>query len=69
MSAAYETVEVPFISFGNRRALSDAQIHNSPWLKDFIDAFAGSFERDEVRYLWWLIEPENAPTLKQLAGE
>ncbi len=66
--AAYETVEVPFINIGNRRALSDEQVCNVSWLSDFLKAFPSSFEHDEQRHLWWFIEPE-APTLKQLAGE
>lgn len=54
----YQDVAIPFVQFGNRRALTDAQIENMPWVRDFFEMFRHCFERNECACVWLLIEPE-----------
>ena len=61
MSELAETVEVPFIKVGNRRALTEEQLVRQPWLRGFVERFPGSFERDPVMRLFLFIEPEPHP--------
>lgn len=52
-----ETVEVPFIKVGNRRALTDEQLCEYPWLLAFFKRFRHCFEAsDRSPYIWLFIE-------------
>lgn len=55
--AKYESVPVPFIQVGKRRALSDFQLMLDPSLVDFVRRFASSFEYDPVGCYYFFIEP------------
>lgn len=48
----YENIAVPFQTIGNTQCLTDQQIAEQPYLKEFMDRFPLCFERDEVRQLW-----------------
>lgn len=48
---------VPFQTSGNRRFLSDRQLREDGYLAAFVRRFPASFERDDVRFLWWFVEP------------
>jgi hypothetical protein len=54
----YETIAVPFKMLGNRRCLTDQQLVELPWLKEFADRFPASFERDNERHVLLFIEPK-----------
>jgi hypothetical protein len=60
LNEQFETVEVPFIAWGNYSVLTDMQIMEMPWLLDFINRFPNCFERDDMRsiYIFW---PEGRP--------
>lgn len=49
---------VPFVRVGNRRALSDEQLVECPYLADFVRRFSASFERDDNARAYLFIEPE-----------
>jgi len=46
MSNHPETVGVPFVKIKNRQCLTDQQLAEMPWLKDFINKFPNCFEYD-----------------------
>lgn len=48
----YVSEAVPFVMIGNRRGLTDKQIEEDPYIKDFFLRFQDCFERDYVRSLW-----------------
>ncbi len=48
----YDTVEVPFVLIGNRQCLTDAQLAESGWLRDFFNQFRACFEYDPLRQIW-----------------
>lgn len=52
-----ESVKVPFVIVGNRRALMDFQLAQNPDLWDFVQRFRDSFERDYLSRSWLFIEP------------
>lgn len=54
-----ETVEVPFVTIGNRRALTDEQLMSNVWLMHFLVRFKHRFERDARRQCWLLIEGDD----------
>jgi hypothetical protein len=54
----FETVEVPFKTLGNRRCLTDKQLTEFPWLKEFVARFPKSFERDDQWCAFLFIEPK-----------
>lgn len=41
---SYETVTVPFKTFGNRRGLTSFQLVEEPWLSDFVKSFPDCWE-------------------------
>lgn len=55
--SGFESVPVPFVYAGNRRALTDQQLADDPYLRQFVETFAGAFERDDDRQLWLFIDP------------
>jgi len=57
-----ETVEVPFVTIGNRRGLTYQQMMQYPHLRDFYNRFKSSFEVCLNADAVLLIEPENPPT-------
>ena len=54
----YETVAVPFVTVGNRRALTATQLMEHVWLKEFVDRFRTSFEYHPLLDVMLFIEPE-----------
>lgn len=44
----FETVAIPFKLMGNRQVLTDQQIAEHAYLRDFVKAFAHCFEHDPV---------------------
>lgn len=42
----FETVDVPFHTFGNRQVLTGLQLVQEPWLKEFVDQFPHCFEAE-----------------------
>lgn len=54
----FETVEVPFVKIGNRRALTGLQMMQEPWLADFVKRFPDSFEYAQDMDAAFFIEPE-----------
>ena len=61
MSELTETVEVPFVKTGNRRALTEEQLVQLPWLRSFVERFPESFERDPTLRMFLFIEPQARP--------
>jgi hypothetical protein len=49
----YVDAEVPFVTVGNRRAITDLAIVENPWVLEFMAAFKKCFERDDIRRCWW----------------
>jgi hypothetical protein len=47
-----ETVEVPFVTLGNRQVLTDRQITEQPWLKEFMARFPRCFSRDDQYFVY-----------------
>lgn len=43
----YQTVEVPFLKRGNQCVLTDKQLVEQRWLKEFVERFKNCFVRDE----------------------
>jgi hypothetical protein len=54
----YETVAVPFITIGNKQVLTDSQLDEQPWLREFIERFRHCFEHDDVTQYWIFKPPE-----------
>jgi hypothetical protein len=48
----YESGAVPFQAWGNYSVLTDEQLLELPWLRDFIDRFPSCFERNELNSLF-----------------
>ena len=48
----YSDEVVPFITLGNRQVLTDKQLVEMPWLKEFIARFPACFEYDLVQHMW-----------------
>ena len=50
----YESIEVPFKLYGNRLVLTEEQLVDCPWLREFVeryrDCFETSFEHDFYIY-------------------
>ena len=44
VNISFDTVEIPLVTIGNRRALMGLQIVQMPWLRDFIEQFKDCFE-------------------------
>lgn len=57
-TGAYETVEVPFRKFGNRRGLTFYQLHCDRELHEFVKRFRSSFEESVEHMAVLFIEPE-----------
>lgn len=57
MGERFETVEVPFVKVGNRRALTGLQLMQEPWLTDFVKRFPDSFEYAPDMDAAFFIEP------------
>ena len=55
MSAFVDEV-VPFVEVGGRRALTDKQLMEQPWLLDFMRRFSHCFERDERLRCYFYLE-------------
>lgn len=45
----FETIEIPFITIGNQRALTFRQLAEAPALVEFVETFRHCFEIDELR--------------------
>lgn len=56
-----QTVEVPFVTVGNKQALTDTQIMNESWLGEFIARFPHCFERSEMMQCYYYYS-EGVPT-------
>lgn len=56
----FESAVVPFQSWGNYSVLTDMQLIEMPWLREFIERFPICFERDE-RYSLFIFWPEGKP--------
>ena len=54
--SAFTSVAIPFVRWGNRRALADEQLANSSWLQEFFERFRHCFERHEMAHVWLFIE-------------
>jgi hypothetical protein len=59
MSETGESVEVPFVKFGDRRGLTMEQVLDQPWLMEFVRAFPDSFEVSPHARAVLFIEPED----------
>ena len=57
-----ETVEVPFVTIGNRQVLTAMQVAESPWLGDFIRSFPKCFAPDHCLDCWVYYPEGDAPT-------
>jgi hypothetical protein len=57
-----ETVEVPFVTVGNRQVLTAMQVVESPWLGDFIRRFPTCFVPDLQGDRWVYYPEGDAPT-------
>lgn len=57
MSERYEAAEVPFVIYGNYAALTDQQIAEDTWLRDFLERFNLCFEYNEVQCAWFYTPP------------
>jgi hypothetical protein len=57
----YETVEVPFLSYGDWHCLTRLQIEQEPWLREFLERFRHCFEYDPIRdvYFYKYKEPDH----------
>jgi hypothetical protein len=55
----YVDVAVPFIVFGNRRGLTDMQMQQQPWVREFFSRFRHCFEYDPYRDVYLFIEEGN----------
>jgi hypothetical protein len=53
----FQSVEVPFVTVGNRQVLTAMQVVESPWLADFIKRFPSCFEAD-IRMDCWVYYPD-----------
>lgn len=56
----YQNVEVPFQMWGNRQVLTEQQLLELPWVKEFSETFAHCFKRDEMRQILIYNPPEAA---------
>lgn len=54
---SYETVEVPFQTWGNRQVLTAKQAVEQPWIRSFIERWPACFEYD-ARFDAWLFYPD-----------
>lgn len=52
----FVSANVPFISVGNRRVLTDQQLAADANLAAFVEGFPGSFERNESLQVWIYLE-------------
>ena len=64
----YETVAVPFVMVGNRRGLTCQQLAEHDYLRDFVERFPQSFERDLVFDVWLFVEPEEPQSTQERAA-
>lgn len=46
--SAFEDVEVPFVVVGDKQALTDRQLAENAWLRNFVAAFPQCFQRDDA---------------------
>jgi hypothetical protein len=47
-----ETVEVPLIKVGNKLVLTDQQLAEKPWLRQFVERYQNCFEYNHVLNYW-----------------
>lgn len=57
MSERYEAAEVPFAIYGNHAVLTDQQIAEAPWLREFLERFKLCFEYDVTLCAWFYTPP------------
>lgn len=55
----FESMEVPFVTIGNRRALTGLQMAQDPYLAEFVKRFPDSFEYATNMDVAFFIEPKN----------
>lgn len=58
---AYETVEIPFVTIGNRQALTERQTYELPWLMEFIRRFPKCFEYSDLNQAYLYYPDGDAP--------
>jgi hypothetical protein len=56
--SAFCSVEVPFVSVGNRRGLTALQLVEDPYLMQFFERFRSSFELVLNMDIYLFIEPD-----------
>jgi hypothetical protein len=56
VSSGFQSVPVPFVKIGNRRALTDKQLCEDPELKALVDRFPKSFEYDPELCVSFFVE-------------
>jgi len=49
----FETVEVPFQTWGSHQVITDKQIAEQPWLAEFIKSYPKCFEYDHLKSVWF----------------
>jgi len=49
---SYENLPVPFQTIGNVQCLTEKQLVEEPWLREFIARFPNCFERDLNREIY-----------------
>lgn len=54
-------VTVPFVLIGNKQALTDRQLLEQPWLRDFIARFPHCFERSDFVQCYYFFYREGVP--------
>jgi hypothetical protein len=55
-----KTVEVPFVTIGGRRCLTDQQLAENSWLEAFVERYWNCFEYDPQRHVWFYKEDAGA---------
>lgn len=56
-----ETVEIPFVTIGNRRGLTSTQLVQHPYIREFYERFRDHFEVDANIDAVLFIEPGTTP--------
>lgn len=62
------TIEVPFITVGNRQCLTGMQLAEEPALAKFVERFPACFTRDAMRDVYWFYPEGDAPEVERELG-
>jgi hypothetical protein len=58
--AGFVSAAVPFVTIGNRQCLTDKQLAEDRYLREFVERFRNCFEFDALRNLWIYTPPATA---------